>query len=456
MTLKFDPIKNPNYVATVIRVPALADLEGLDNLKALQVYGMQALVGKDTEVGSLGVLFSTEVQLSVNYAANNNLHRHANLNMDSTQTGYLDDNRRVKAIKMRGHRSDSIFMPLESFAYLVNQKVISKDFTFEVGDTFDSINGEEILRKYVIKEPSVNPGPQAKIRRVDLKVFPLHTDTENYWRNEDKIPQNAPIVVTQKLHGTSVRYGKVPVAREKKFLERLLNKWGIPTLSHAYQFVVGSRMVVKSIDYDTESAGKDHFYAEDLWSRWAKEHKLDELIPAGYLVYGELVGYTPDGAPIQKDYTYEQESMHIATSSTGIGFIDTKSYAELYVYRVATITPDGVMTDLSWPATKAFARGIGLKTVPEVRQPIMHYEFIANDWVDRNFYNDWSDNEAGEFVDAPVRLSNAKLVDEGVVVRYDGPNGIYLLKAKSPIFLGHESAMLDAGAEDLEADEVSS
>jgi hypothetical protein len=58
--MKYDTIKNPNYVATVIRVPALADLDGLDNLKALQVYGMQALVGKDTEVGSIGVLFSTD------------------------------------------------------------------------------------------------------------------------------------------------------------------------------------------------------------------------------------------------------------------------------------------------------------------------------------------------------------------------------------------------------------
>lgn len=437
MSIKFDTIKNPNYVATVIRVAALADLEGLDNLKALQVYGMQALVSKDTEIGSLGVLFSTEVQLSQDYAKWNNLHRHSNLNIFPSETGYLEDSRRVKAIKLRGHRSDSIFMPLESFSYLG-----VKPSDFAVGDTFDSINGEEILRKYVVKEPGVNKGPQAKIRRVDLKVFPLHTDTENYWRNSDKIPLNAPIVVTQKLHGTSVRYGTVPVAREKKFLERVINKLGFPTTTHEHQFVVGSRMVVKSINYEAESAGKDHFYAEDLWSRWAKEHNLHELIPAGYLVYGELVGYTPDGAPIQKDYTYEQEPSHT-------------EYAELYVYRIATVTPEGVVTDLSWPATKAFAHGVGLKTVPEIMTTV-HDSFVANSWVDENFYNVWSDNAEGTFVDAPVRLSNAKMVDEGVVVRYDGPNGIYLLKAKSPIFLGHESAMLDAGAEDLEAEEVAS
>lgn len=431
--MKYDTIKNPNYVATVIRVAALADLEGLDRLKAIQMFGMQALVSKDVQVGDVGVLFSTEVQLSEDFARENNLHRHTNLNADPrVETGYLEDSRRVKAIRLRGHRSDSLFMPLDAFKYL---KVKPEDFT--VGDVFDSINGHEILRKYQIKEPGVNKGPQAKIRRVDLKVFPLHIDSENYWRNADKIPQNAPIVVTQKLHGTSVRYGKVPVMDPLPWYKKLAVKMGLKVgTPNPYKFVVGSRMVVKSIDYEVET-GKNSFYAEDLWTQYAKDHKLDELIPDGYLVYGELVGFTPDGKSIQKDYTYEQAD----------------KTAELYVYRVATVTPSGVVTDLSWPATKAFAAGIGVKTVPEI-ETRMHAGFTANDWVDSNFYNDWSANDLGIFVDIPVRLSDAKMVDEGVCIRYDGPNGIYILKAKSPIFLGFESAMLDEGAEDLEAEEA--
>ena len=114
--MKYDTIKNPNYVAAVIRVAALVDLDGLDNLKAIQMFGMQALVSKDVQVGDVGVLFSTEVQLSEDFARENNLHRHNNLNDDPTQTGYLEDSRRVKAIKLRGHRSDSLFMPLDEAA----------------------------------------------------------------------------------------------------------------------------------------------------------------------------------------------------------------------------------------------------------------------------------------------------------------------------------------------------
>jgi hypothetical protein len=290
----------------------------------------------------------------------------------------------------------------------------------------------------VIKEPKLNNGPAARIRRVDLKVFPLHIDSENYWRNAEKIPQGAPVVITQKLHGTSVRYGNVPVTDDLTWFQKIKSKLGMKVgTTNSYKFVVGSRMVVKSIDYEAESAGKQHFYAEDLWSQYAKAHNLHDLIPEGYLVYGELVGYTPDGAPIQKNYTYDLEP----------------GQAELYVYRVATVTPSGVVTDLSWPATKAFAKGVGLKTVPEVWTTI-HENFTANDWIDRDYYDDWVMGAEDSFADQPVPLSDKKTVDEGVCVRYDGPNGIYILKAKSPIFLGHESKMLDEGGADLESDEV--
>lgn len=440
--MKYDTIKNPNYVATIVRVAALEDLEGLDNLKGLRMFGMQALVPADTPIGSMGVLFSTEVQLSEEFASNNNLYRHSNLNVDPTQTGYLEDNRRVKAIKLRGHRSDSLFMPLSAFDYLAAGKGLHE---WTVGDVFDSIDGHEICRKYVVKEPGVQKGPQAKVRRVDVKVFPMHIDSENYWRNSDKIPADAPVVITQKLHGTSVRYGTVPVAREKKWYEKLVNRLGIQTPDTEYKFVVGSRQVVKSIDFEAESAGKQHFYAEDLWSKYAWDNDLRDLIPNGFLVYGELVGWTPDGAPIQKSYTYDLQAP--IPGELGI------KYAELYVYRVATITEDGFVNDLSWPQTKAFAHGIGLKTVPEM-WTTLHENFNADDWIDRLYYDDYVMGAGGGFVDTPVPLSDPTTVDEGVCVRYDGPNGIYILKAKSPIFLGHESQMLDEGGEDLEAEEV--
>lgn len=435
--MKYEPVKNPNYVATIIRVNALEDLEGLDNLKGLRVFGMQALVSKDVQVGDVGVLFSTEVQLSEDFVSNNNLYRHTNLNKDPRTAGYLENSRRVRAIKLRGHRSDSLFMPLSSFSYLWKKGATEDALEkfFEVGDVFDNIEGVEILRKYYVKEPALNNGPAARIKRVDLKVFPMHIDSENYWRNQDKIPSDAPVVVTQKLHGTSVRYGVVPVSRDKPWYERAMNKLGIPTKKASYKLVVGSRKVVKSINYMAESAGKKHFYATDLWTKYAEAHDLGSVIPEGVIVYGELVGFTEDGQPIQPGYTYDESvgDMH------------------LYVYRIATVTPSGVVTDLSWPATKSAAASMGMRVVPEV-STVMHQDLVVDNWIDIRYYEDWC-TLAELFKDMPVPLSDADTVDEGVCVRYDGPNGIYILKAKSPLFLGYESQMLDSGESDTESEE---
>lgn len=47
-------------------------------------------------------------------------------------------------------------------------------------------------------------------------------------------------------------------------------------------------------------------------------------------------------------------------------------------------------------------------------------------------------------------MSDKKTVDEGICLRQEGlvPK---ILKAKSPIFLGHETKLLDEGVEDLES-----
>ncbi|HEY1176399.1 MAG TPA: RNA ligase family protein [Phytomonospora sp.] len=429
--MKYDPIKNPNYVATVVRVePAdLFTLDGLDNLRGYTKFGMQALVAKDTAPG-LYVLFSTEVQLAAEYAAANNLYREATLNADQAKTGYLEQNRRVKAIKLRGHRSESLLMPLDSLSYLLSARDFAK---VTEGDVFDSINGHEVCRKYLVKEPKPGSGQQAKarVRRVDDRVFPQHIDSENYFRNADKVPADAHVTVSQKLHGTSVRYGNVPALAEQTWWERLLRR---PRRT-VHRFVVGSRRVVKSIDLSADE-GKNHWYADgDLWTSYADRAKIADRIPRDHIVYGELVGFTDSGAPIQKDYTYAEE----------VG-------AQLYVYRVAVVTADGHTIDYSPAQMATFCEERGFKTVP-VLWAGPHSEFKADHWLERRYYDDWVAG-AHAFTETPVPLSDRKLVDEGVCIRYDGPHGTYIVKAKSPSFVRHESAMLDAGAEDVEADEA--
>src|SRR4051794_7797380 len=120
--MKLEAPENENYAAVVVSITRTVPLENCDNVVGTPLLGFQAIVGKDTQVGDLGIVFPAEVQLSNDYASRNNLHRHGHLNASPEVKGYLEDNGRVKALKFRGHRSDCLFMPLSSLAYAVDDE----------------------------------------------------------------------------------------------------------------------------------------------------------------------------------------------------------------------------------------------------------------------------------------------------------------------------------------------
>ena len=144
--MKLKEPMNLNYAAQVVRISALNPLENSDNLLGAPLLGMQAVVSKDTEIGTVGVVFVAGTQLSDEYTAKNNLFRHHEFNEDKDKTGFIEDNRRVKAIKLRGNRSDALFMPLSSLAYT---KVDLSEL--KVGDVFEELNDFEICKKYEVK-----------------------------------------------------------------------------------------------------------------------------------------------------------------------------------------------------------------------------------------------------------------------------------------------------------------
>lgn len=242
MGLNFETPKNANYAAVVVRVNNIVELPGLDNLVGAPVLGHQALTQRDIQAGDLRLAFTAETQLSEAYARENDLHRDASLNKTEA-AGYLEANRRIRALKLRGHRSDALLMPLESVAFTgINPGELQE------GDTFDTLNGHEICRKY---ELPVKQGTPAKskvekaFKRVDSKLFPEHLDTDAFWRSKHLLRPGREVVVTQKLHGTSIRIGRVPCLRQKGWLERFLNRW-VTTPDYEYDAVFGSRKVIKS------------------------------------------------------------------------------------------------------------------------------------------------------------------------------------------------------------------
>lgn len=416
--MKLQAPVNDNYAATIVSLKAITPLEGCDNVVGTPIFGFQAIVGADSQIGDLGIVFPAESQLSEEYARMNNLHRHGDKNDNEGAKGYLEDNRRVKAMKFRGHRSDCLFMPLTSLGFTK-----AKIDELTEGDTFDVLNDHEICKKYEIKRKAGTQRIERnklKFVRVDKKFMPEHYDSDNFWRNRDAIPAQAEVIVTQKLHGTSIRVGNTIVARKLGLVERLAKLLGAKVAETEYDYVFGSRKVIKDIN----NPNQNHFYDVDIWTEEGK--KLEGILPQGYLVYAELLGWTPNGAPIQKHYTYRIPH----------------GTAELYVYRIAQVNPEGRVVDLSWDQTMELCRDLGLKHVPELWRGKIE-DLVVEDYIDREFSKDYA--QALMLDDEPG------LVDEGVCVRVDGL-APYILKAKSPIFLAHETKMLDEEALDMEVE----
>lgn len=405
------PPINPNYAAVVTELRSIVPLEGCDNIVGAPVLGYQAIVSKDHRAGDIGIVFTAETALNKEFARANNLYRHSDLNADPAETGYLDDSGRVKAIKLRGHRSDALFLPLSTLAYTGIDVA-----ELRVGDTFDVLGDHGICGKYEIKRKRTGqPGGHLpkRVSRIDEKYFPAHFDTTRYWGNEHRISPDAEVVVTQKLHGTSIRIGNVQTKRRWTFRDRIASRiLKVPVAEHMYSPASGSRKVIK------------HGEEGDLWTEYAQ--RLEGLIPQGYVVYGELIGWEADGKAIQRGYTY------------GV----PERTADFYVYRVAHINPQGLIADLAWDQVEEFCAARGMATVPVLWRG-RHKFFNAEIWPDRRFHD--------EGLTQAVPLSGSKkLVDEGVCVRADGliPT---ILKIKSPIFLQHETKELDKGEIDLES-----
>jgi hypothetical protein len=392
--------------------------------------GTQALVSKDTDYGDLALVFTAGTQLSEEFAYKNNLHRHADRNENQGEKGYLEDNRHVRAMKLKGHTSGALVMKLSSLSYIKKLDISQ----FNEGDTFDRIGDHEICQKYISKKTRAQATfeKNKKIwKRVDEKFLPEHYDTDSYFKSAHVIPENVEVTVTQKLHGSSIRVANTIVQRKLSKRDKFARKFlGVQVKDHEYDNVYGSRRVIKDLNNPTHV----HFYDTDIWS--LKGSELNGLIPQGYLVYGELVGWTPEGAPLQARYTYDVPH----------------TQSNLYVYRVATINPEGVVTDLTYDQIAEFCRDRGLKVVPLLWRG-KYKDFNPADWVDYvaadgTDYKELHNYHEDGYPQA-VPLSKESMCDEGVVIRAEGL-APYTLKCKSTVFAEYDNKNMQEGTLDME------
>ena len=417
----------------VVKVENLRPHGNADRLQIATFFGNDTCVGLNTVLGEIGIYFPTDLQLSVEYCDANNLVRKKDENGNNIG-GYMDpDKRNVTAVRLRGERSDGLYMPLSS---LVFTGVNLDDL--DLGDTIDVVNGVEICRKYIPRGNKHRNGGQSdgnRTRKKKVPVAPLfceHADTEQLAYNLSAFRPGDQIEVTLKMHGTSQRTGYLPTLKgyKKNILDYILRREGTPIYDWGY--VTGTRRTVLE-NYEGGYYGDNEFREQHSKIFEGKLHK-------GETVYYEVVGFTNTGTPIMgsssnaklndKDFIKQygdttvfsygcypdgKRRMH-GEDDFGHFFVDEEApQSDMYVYRMTITNEDGDVVEYTPDFMRYRCEQMGVKCVPVFwKGYIPENPGSATDPTISA--GEWIFNKAEMYSDGPDPVGKTH-VREGVVVR---------------------------------------
>ena len=474
------------YKAYITKLTNVRPHPNADRLLLGDCFGNTVCVSTEYTDGQVGIYFPTDGQVSVEYAEYNNLLRKKDAEGNNVG-GYMDPNKRnVCAIKLRGEKSDGLFMPLESLAWAGD---IS---TLKVGDAIDIWNGKEICKKYIpaVREGKAHGGqPNRSAKRAKRTIAPTffeHADTEQLAYNLSAFKPGDEVEITLKMHGTSQRTGYHKVFKgwkvnrlfqrfvdkytfnptDNKFVEKCLKlvmKDATPIYN--WDYVSGTRRVV----LETYDGG---FYGDNAFR---KQHAdvFEGKLWKGETVYYEVVGFTDTGAPIMgscenskvKDKEFTKQYGKTTTFSYGCvsntdvcmddeifntsNCINAPKKSDIYVYRMTMTNEDGNVIEYTPDFMRYRCEMMGVKTVPVFwKGAIPENPGSADD--DTISAGEWIMNVAERFYDGPDPVGKTH-IREGVVVRVLNRPTFKAYKHKNFFFKVLEGIVKDtADAPDME------
>ena len=405
------------YTAFITRIKNVRPHPNADRLQLGECFGNTIVVSIDYEDNQLGIYFPSDGQLSVEFAEANNLLRKKDENGNNIG-GYMDASKRnVTAIKLRGEKSDGLFLPLKSL------ESFGDVTTLHEGDRIDNFNGHEICCKYIPRRNHRNGGVSNgnRTRKKKVNIAPLfveHADTEQLAYNLGAFKVGDEIEITLKMHGTSQRTAYLPVFKgyKRTLLDKIRRKEGTPIYDWGY--VSGTRRtVLENFEggyYGSNEFREQHskFFEGKLWK--------------GEEVYYEVVGFTHTGTPIMStadnkklnDKEFVKQYGKTTTFSYGCsptgkeGFGITERnvpQSDIYVYRMTMTNEDGDVVEYTPDFMRYRCEQMGVKTVP-----VMWNGTIPD--VSTSYAGEWIKDVAEQYYDGPDPIGKTH-VREGVVVR---------------------------------------
>ena len=404
------------YVTTLKNVRSHSNA---DRMKLADCFSNTVCVGLEAQEDDVVIYFPVDGQLSVEYCAKNDLVRRKDENGNSCG-GYLDpDKRNIRAIKLRGEKSDGLTMPLDSLAYTgINLSELT------IGTQITVVNGHEICQKYIPKSKNcVHVGGGNKTRKRKDPIAPLfqeHADTEQLAYNLSAFKPGDEIEITLKMHGTSQRTGYLPTLKgyKRTFWDKIFRRPGIPVYDYGY--VSGTRRVVLD-NFDGGFYGSNEF-------REQHSKVFEGKLWKGETVYYEVVGFTHTGTPIMsscnnkkisdkefvKQYGEETVFSYGCHPTGWSGSLENSvPVSDIYVYRMTMTNEDGNVVEYTPDFMRYRCEQMGVKTVPVFyKATLLENTYDGTDLTlqERVLY------AAEQFYDGPDPIGKTH-VREGVVVR---------------------------------------
>ena len=443
------------YNAYITRIKNMHKHPNADRLQIGECFGNAVIVSMEYEDNQLGVYFPSDGQLSVEFAEANNLLRKKDENGNNIG-GYMDpDKRNVTAIKLRGEKSDGLFLPLKSL------ETFGDITTLREGDRIDNFNGHEICCKYVpykqCRRGHYSEGNKTRKKKVPVApLFAEHADTEQLAYNLSAFKPGDEIEITLKMHGTSQRTGHLPTIVDwkapqvawdilnRKFIFRIFKptkkmiEWAENKKEPVYDwgYVSGTRRTVLE-DFDGGYYGSNAF-------REAHSKFFEGKLNKGETVYYEVVGFTDTGAPIMasgdnkklNDKDFVKQYGETTVFSYGCNpeggaeghyedIVWVEPQSDIYVYRMTMTNEDGFTVEYTPDFMRYRCEQMGVKTVPVMWKGVIPYTVDDLDSsvpgariVLRNDENagNWIKGVAEQYYDGPDPIGKTH-IREGVVVR---------------------------------------
>ena len=460
------------YKAYITTLKNVRKHPNADRLFLADCFGNTVCVSTDYVEGQLGIYFPCDGQLSVDFATMNNLLRKKD-DAGNQIGGYMDpDKRNVTAIRLRGEKSDGLFLPLSALDYCYPKDGAAAHL--KEGDVIDGlVNGYEICCKYIprtnVRRGHVTEGNRTRKKKVPTApLFKEHADTEQLAYNLGAFKVGDEIEVTLKMHGTSQRTGYLPVLKgyKRTFMDWLFRREGKPVYDWGY--VSGTRRVVLE-NYEGGFYGNNEF-------REQHSKVFEGKLWKGETVYYEVVGFTTSGAPIMstannsklQDKEFIKQYGKETVFSYGCdcaaqawkedrGQDPDKPESDIYVYRMTMTNEDGEVVEYTPDFMRYRCEQMAVKTVPVFTKARITDNYIISE-VHENGAFEYQHDSLGEairslaekYYDGPDPIGKTH-VREGVVVRIINRPKFAAYKHKNFSFKVLEGiAKIDAEAPDME------